>query len=138
VPEDLVVPAVRAASVVPESPVAPVGLAVRVAQVALVNRVAQVLAIGRAAAVPVLGIDLAEVLVPAIGRAEVREPETVQVEAVPERGPVAVQLKNRSAIAVHHRDRVVARRVEDLAAAVAEITHEPVATEVEKAWAAAE
>ena len=50
--EDQVVPAVRAALVVPENPVAPVGLAVRVAPVALANRV--VLEVVPVVAVPVL------------------------------------------------------------------------------------
>jgi hypothetical protein len=73
----------------------------------------------------------------AIVRAAAREPESAQVEAVPERDPVAVAPRTRSAIAARHRGLVpVPKRVEDLAAA-AETTRAPAATEAVAAWAAA-
>ena len=62
--------------------------------------------------------------------------EHVLAAAVPERDPVAVLLRTRSVIAAHHRDRVLARRVEDSAVA-AETTREPAVTEAAVAWAAA-
>jgi hypothetical protein len=117
---------------------------------AIVRGVVPELAIALAA-VPVLAIVLAEALVLiiapaqalvlAIALAEVREPETVQVEAVPVRSQLrarlAVPLRTKSVIAVHHRGRVpLLAAVEDLAA-VAEITHAQAATEAAKVWAAA-
>ena len=62
------------------------------------------------AEVQVLAIAPAEVQAPVIALAEVREPETVQVEAVPvrshRRAPLALPLRTKSVIAVHHRGRV--------------------------------
>jgi hypothetical protein len=75
---------------------------------------------------------------PVIVRAAAPEPQTVQVAAVPEHDPVAAQLKTRSAIDRHHRDRAVVPRVEDLAAAAAEIMREPAAIAAGTAWAEAE
>jgi hypothetical protein len=87
------------------------------------------------------------------------ELELVQVEAEPEhglvaepeleRGPVvpleqvlvqvAAALRTKSVIAAHRPDLVpLLEGEEDLAAAVAETTHEPVAAEAAVAWAAAE
>ena len=60
-----------------------------------------------------------------------------QVEAVPERDPVAVPLRTKSVTAAHHRGLVPAPRVEDSAAA-AETTREPAAAEAAVAWEAAE
>ena len=115
--EDQVVPAVRAALVVPENPVAPVALAVQVAPVALE-------------------------LVPVVVQALVIVPVAVALvivlaAAVPELDQVAVPLKIRSATEAHHRDlaRLLAA-VEDLAAGV-ETTRDPAATEAGIAWAAA-
>ena len=89
----------------------------------------------------VLAIVPAEVQAPVIALAEVREPETVQVEAVPVRSHLrarlAVLLRTKSVIAVHHRGRVpLLAAVEDLAA-VAEIMPAQVATEAVTAWEAA-
>ena len=91
--------------------------------------------------VPVLAIVLAEALVLIIAPAEVPEPEIVQVEAVPVRSHLrarlAVPLRTKSVIAVHHRGRVpLLAAVEDLAAVV-ETTRDPAATEAGIAWAAA-
>src|SRR5207247_10971164 len=60
-----------------------------------------------------------------------------QVEAVPERDPVAVALRTKTATAAHPHDLVPAPRVEDSAAA-AETTREPAAAEAAVAWEAAE
>jgi len=89
----------------------------------------------------VLAIVPAEVQAPVIALAEVREPETVQVEAVPVRSHLrarlAVLLRIKSVIALHHRGRVpLLAAVEDLAAVV-ETTRDPAATEAATAWAAA-
>jgi hypothetical protein len=86
-------------------------------------------------------IALAEVQAPVIALAEVREPETVQVEAAPVRSHLrarlAVPLRTKSVIAVHHRGRVpLLAAAEDLAAVV-ETTRDPAATEAGIAWAAA-
>lgn len=60
-----------------------------------------------------------------------------QAAGVPERDPVAVPLRTKSVIAVHHRGRVpLLAAVEDLAAVV-ETTRDPAATEAAIAWAAA-
>jgi hypothetical protein len=69
----------------------------------------------------------------AIVRAAGREPESAQVEAVPERDPVAVPPRTKPAIVAHHRGLVAVPRVED-SAAVAETTRAPAATEAAKAW----
>jgi hypothetical protein len=111
--------------------VAPVGLAVQAepavqaGQVELVVQVAPV-ELGIAPEVPAQETVPAEVV-----------PELVPAEVVPERDPVVLPLRTKSATDLHHRDRVVARRVEDSAVA-AETTREPAVTEAEKAWAAAE
>ena len=60
-----------------------------------------------------------------------------QAAGVPERDPVAVPLRTKSVIAAHHRDLVpLLAGAEDLAAAVAETTREPAATEAATAWEA--
>jgi hypothetical protein len=129
VPEDLVVPAVRAALVVPENPAARVGLVVPGDPVGL--------------AVPGDPVVLAALVVPEspavleLAPGEAQEPAIVQVAAELELDRVEARRRVRSAIAVHHRDRVVARRVEDSAVA-AETTREPAATEAATAWAAEE
>ena len=123
VPED---PAVRAALVVPEDPVVP---AVPAALVVPENPV-----------VPVVPEDpvVPAVRALAIVLAGVQEPETALVEAAPERDQVAVPLRTKSVIAVHHRGRVpLLAAVEDLAA-VAEIMHAQAATEAARVWAAAD
>jgi hypothetical protein len=119
-------------------------------QVAVLELAAESLAIGQAAArarVIVRGAELGLTIVLgvvpvlAIDLAEVREPETVQVEAVPVRSHLrarlAVPLRTKSVIAVHHRGRVpLLAAVEDLAA-VAEIMHAQAATEAATVWVAA-
>ena len=90
------------------------------------------------AQVPVLAIVPAEVQAPVIALAEVPEPEIVQVEAVPVRSHLrarlAVLLRTKSVIAVHHRGRVpLLAAVEDLAA-VAEIMRAQAAAEAVTAW----
>ena len=89
----------------------------------------------------VLAIVPAEVQAPVIALAEVREPETVLAEAVPVRSHLrarlAVLLRTKSVIAVHHRGRVpLLAAVEDLAA-VAEIMRAQAAAEAVTAWEAA-
>jgi hypothetical protein len=106
----------------------------------IVRAAALVLAIVLAEAL-VLIIAPAEVQAPVIALAEVREPETVQVEAAPVRSHLrarlAVPLRIKSVIAVHHRGRVpLLAAVQDLAA-VAEIMHAQAATEAATVWAAA-
>ena len=98
---------VRVAPVVPAVQVAPVVRVVRVAPVVPENPV-----------------------VPELETAPVAALELVLVQ-------VAVALRTKSATAAHPHDRVVARRVEDLAAA-AETTREPAAAEAAVAWEAAE
>jgi len=89
------------------------------------------------AEVPVLAIVLAEALVLTIVLAGVQEPEAALVEGAPERGPVAVPLRIKSVIALHHRGRVpLLAAVEDLAA-VAEIMRAQAAAEAVTAWEAA-
>ena len=112
-----------------------------VPELVIVLAEALVLAIVPAEAL-VLIIAPAEVQAPVIALAEVREPETVQVEAVPVRSHLrarlAVPLRTKSVIAVHHRGRVpLLAAVEDLAAAAAETMRDPAATEAVKAWEAA-
>ena len=129
--EDPVVPAVRAALVVLGDPVVP---AVRVALVVPENPVVR--------AVPAALVVPEDPVVPAVRAlaivlAGVQEPETALVEAAPERDQVAVPLRTKSVIAVHHRGRVpLLAAVEDLAA-VAEIMHAQAATEAARVWAAA-
>ena len=111
-----------------------------VPELAIVPAEALVLAIDLAEAL-VLIIVPAEVQVPVIALAEAREPETVQVEAVPVRNHLrarlAVPLRTKSVIALHHRGRVpLLAAVEDLAA-VAEIMRAQAATEAVTAWEAA-
>jgi hypothetical protein len=121
--EDQVVQVVRVALAVPESPVASVGLAVRAAPVVLANRVAPV-----ARAVRVAPVGLAN-------RAAL---ELAPVEVVPERDPVVLPLRTKSATALHRRDRVAARRRVEDSAVAAETTREPAVTEVARVWEAAE
>jgi hypothetical protein len=71
----------------------------------------------------------------AIDPAEVPEPETVQAEAAPELDRVEGRRRTRSATAAHHRGQVPVPKAED-SVAVVEITREPAATEVVKAWVA--
>lgn len=136
-------------------------LELEIGRVAVLALAAEPLAIGQAAAraraivrgaapmlaivpgvVPELAIDLAEVQAPVIVLAEVREPETVQVEGVPVRNHLharlAVPLRTKWVIAVHHRGRVPLLTVEDLAAEVVETTLEQAAAEAVTAWEAAE
>jgi hypothetical protein len=116
---DPVVQAAWAALVVPENPVVPVVPEDPVVPAARV--------VPESPAVRALAIVLAGV----------QEPETALVEAAPERDQVAVPLRTKSVIAVHHRGRVpLLAAVEDLAA-VAEIMHAQAATEAARVWAAA-
>jgi hypothetical protein len=134
VPED---PAVRAALVVPEDPVE---LAVPAALVVLEDPAVRVaLVVPEDPVVPAAQVvpESPAVRALAIVLAGVQEPETALVEAAPERDQVAVPLRTKSVIAVHHRGRVpLLAPVEDLAA-VAEIMHAQAATEAVKAWEAA-
>src|SRR5262249_45353917 len=71
--------------------------------------------------------------------AEVREPETVRVEAVPERDPVAVPLRARSVTAAHRRAPALGpKREEDMAVVTAAITPARAAKEAARAWVVAE
>jgi hypothetical protein len=71
--------------------------------------------------------------------AEVREPETVPVEAVPERDPVAVPLRTRSVTAAHRRALALGpKREEDMAVVAAATTPARAAKEAARAWVAAE
>ena len=71
--------------------------------------------------------------------AEVREPETVLVEAVPERDPVAVPLRTRSVTAAHrHALALGPKREEDMAVVAAATTPARAAKEAARAWVAAE
>jgi hypothetical protein len=109
VPEDQAAPAVRGALVAPQNPV--------------------LRGVQESPVVPA-ALELGIVLV-------VVELARGQVEAVPERDPVAVPPRIKLVIAVRHRD-LVPRLVagEDLAAAV-ETTRDPAATEAATAWVAA-
>jgi hypothetical protein len=129
-------------------------LAAQVAQEALAELVAQVaqealaeLAVLGALAGLAVRVELAGLVVQVeLELKRVERPELApvavelargQVEAVPERDPVALLAKNKSVTAAHHPGQVpVPKRVEDLAAA-AETTREPAATEAAAAWAAA-
>jgi hypothetical protein len=112
-----------------------------VPELAIVRAEALVLIIAPAEAL-VLAIVRAEVQAPVIAPAVVREPETVKVEAVPVRSHLrarlAVPLRTKSATGPRRHDQVPLLTVEDLAAAVAETTLEPVAAEAVTAWEAAE
>jgi hypothetical protein len=92
-------------------------------------------------------IALAEVLVLVIVLAkavllialvEVREPEIVQVEAGPERDPVAVPLKTKSVTGRRRHDQVLLLAVVDLAVEVVETTRERAVAEAVIAWEVAE
>jgi hypothetical protein len=91
---------------------------------------------------PVVPAAWAALVVPValeLAPAEVREPETVPVEAVPERDPVAVLLTTRSVTAVHRRALALGpKREEDMAVGAAETTPARAAKEAAKAWVAAE
>jgi hypothetical protein len=123
-------------------------------QVAVLELAAESLAIGQAelqvlvivpAEAPVLAIGQAEALVLVIVQVAA-ERELARAVAELEHGPVAaerepdqvaVPLRIKSVIAVHHRGRVrLLAAVEDLAAGV-ETTRDPAATEAGIAWAAA-
>jgi hypothetical protein len=129
--EDQVVPVVRAALVVPEDPAVPVA---RAALVVPENQVARVgLAVPAAPAELVAQVALAELaLVQVEG-----DLELVQVEVVPELVRLVVPLRIKSAIAARPRGLAQVPRGADLAVVVVEIMHEPAATEVAIAWAAA-
>jgi hypothetical protein len=90
----------------------------------IVRAGAPVLAIGQVAAAPEHALAAAEL-------------ERVPVAAAPERGPVAVPLRTKSVIVVHHHGRVpLLTAVEDLAV-VAQTMREQAAAEVGTAWEAA-
>jgi len=121
------------ASVVPEGPVAlavPEDLAGLAVQVAL--------GVPEDPAVQVaLGVSES----PAVRVALERELVPVEVVLVPDHRPdqLAVALRTKSVIAAHHPDQVPLLAVEeDLVAAVAETTREPVAAEAVTAWEAAD
>jgi hypothetical protein len=79
-----------------------------------------------------LGLPIGLVVVPELETAQVVAPELELVQ-------VAVALRTRSVTAAHRPDLVPLREAEeDLVAAVAETTLEPVAAEAAIAWAAAE
>ncbi len=102
--------------------------------------IAAVQVIGRAVWVALVvpenpGVPVALELAPA----EVREPETVPVEAVPERDPVAVPLRTRSVTAAHRRALALGpKREEDMAVVAAATTPARAAKEAARAWVAAE
>jgi len=108
-------------------------LGIVLAKVALLIALAEVLE---------LAIVLAEALVLAIVPAEVRQPETVQVEAVPVRSHLrarlAVPLRIKSVTGPRHHDQVLLLTVEDLAVEVVETTRDPAVTEAATVWAAAD
>ena len=97
-----------------------------------------------AAVAPVLvPVEVARRLGPAAAELElaqvVGELELAQVVVARRLGPVAVALRTKSVTAAHRPDLVpLLEAEEDLAAAVAETTREPAATEAVIAWAAAE
>ena len=143
VPEDLVV---QVALAVPEDLVAQVALAVPEDPVAQVVRVALVvpeslvaLVVPEDPAVPV-ALERELVLVePEPEHAQaVAELERVRAGGAPERGPVAVPLRTKSVIAVHHRGLpLLLVAAVDLVAA-AQTMREPAATEAVIAWEAAD
>ena len=87
-------------------------------------------------------LELVRVPVLVIALAEVREPETVQVEAAPVRSHLrarlAVPLRTKSVTGPRRHDQVLLLTVEDLAVEVVETTHGQAAAEAGIAWAAAE
>ena len=91
---------------------------------------------------PVVQAAWAALVVPValeLAPAEVREPETVPVEAVPERDPVAVPLRTRSVTTAPRRALALGRkREEDMAVAAAATTPAQAAKEAARAWVAAE
>src|SRR5215470_3853597 len=108
--------AVRVALAVPENPMVPAVLDDPVVKAVLVVPVA---------------LELAP--------AEVRDPETVPVEAVPERDPVAVPLRTRSVTTAPRRALALGRkREEDMAVVAAATTPARAAKEAARAWVAAE
>ena len=126
-----------------------------VLEVAVREPAAESLPIGQAAARarvivrgagPVLaivpGVELVLVIVLAkaallIALAEVREPEAIQVEAVPELDRVAVPLRIKSVIAVHHRGPVLLLTAAVDLVVVAQTMREQAATEAATAWGVA-
>ncbi len=134
----LVVPAVRVALVVSEDPVE---------QVALVESEDPVEPAGQESpAVRVALVEWEDPVEPAVQESPAvqvaPERELVQVEAVPARehprARPAVALRTRSVTAAHRRGLVPLLGAEDLAAAAAETTREPAATEAVIAWEVAE
>jgi len=127
-----------------------------VLEVAVREPAAESLPIGQAAARarvivrgagPVLaivpGVELVLVIVLAkaallIALAEVREPEAIQVEAVPELDRVAVPLRIKSVTGPRRHDQVLLLTVEDLAVEVVETTRERAVAEAVIAWEVAE
>ena len=142
VPEDLVVPAVRAALAVPENPVVLVARGDLVARAALVVPENPVVLV--APGDPVVRAALVgpeSPVAPELAQA-VAEPELGPVGAVPGLGHLHDQLgalrKTRSATAAHPRGQVpLLVAEEDLAAAVVEIMRAPAVTEAATVWAAA-
>jgi len=117
-----------------------------VQEVAVRELAAESLAIGQAAARarvivrgagPVLVVALAKAAL-LIALVEVREPETVQVEAVPELDRVAVPLRIKSVTGPRRHDQVLLLTVEDLAVEVVETTRERAVAEAVIAWEVAE
>ena len=114
-------------------------LAAELARAIVQVAAAPVLVTGPVAVELVLGIARevevrALLIVPVVAR----EPETVQVEVVPERAPVAGPPKIRSATAAHHHGRVEVPRAAVLAAVVAQTMHGQAATGAAAAWAVVE
>jgi hypothetical protein len=128
-----------------------VELAVRVASAGLVDRVELAARVASVAlAVQVAPAELAVQVAPAelavrgVAPAELERGlvavalELVPVAVVPERDHLEARRRTRLVTAAHRRGLVpVPKRVEDLAAAAAETTPDPVATEAGAAWAAA-
>ena len=133
--EELVVQVDLVASAEPVARVAQVALAEPVSQVALAALVSQA-----ARVEPVARVVLAVLVVPAVGPELNRaEPERDLVEVELARDPVAAPVKTKSGTAARHRGLVlVPKRVEDMAVVAAATTREPAATEVARAWVAAE
>ena len=126
-PAELAVQVVLAGSEDPVEPAVQESPAVLVAQARGLVPVAAELELAQV----VVELELAQVVVElAPGRVEVLELELVQVAVAP---------RTKSVTAAHHPDLVpLLAAEEDLAAAVAETTREPAATEAVIAWAAEE
>ena len=123
-----------AARVVPESRAVPVALVVPEDPVVLAVRVE--LVVSENPAVPVV-LELETVLVAVLER-ELDQVAVVLVRDHP-RARLALRVKTKSVTTAHRPDLVpLLVAEEDLAAAAAETTREPVAAEAAIAWAAAE